>query len=208
MKKILLYGDSNTFGLNPKSFSRYNENSRWSGIIKEKLKNKYEVLEEGANNRTGFAENSEGEFYSSQKYFPKLLKRTGIIDIIVIAIGTNDLQFQYDISSEETENGLNNLVEEGKKYSANIILIPPVILDERILNGFFKTMFDETSIQKSKEIGQIYKKTAEKWNCYIFDINEFAKGSDTDGLHYTEESHKLIAEKLLKFLEHKIFQIK
>ena len=66
-------------------------------------------------------------------------------------------------------------------------------------------MFDETSIQKSKSAGQIYKKIAEKLNCYIFDINEFTKGSDTDGLHYSEESHKLIAEKLLNFFEEKIF---
>jgi len=205
MKKILLYGDSNTFGLNPQKFSRYDENARWSGIIKEKLKNDFEVIEEGANNRTGFSKNPEGEFYSSQEYFPKLLKSIGIIDIIVIAIGTNDLQFQYDISFERIEEGLQNLVEEGKKYSNNIILIPSVILDDRILNGFFKTMFDKTGIQKSKSVGQIYRKIAEKSNCYIFDVNEFAKGSDTDGLHYSEESHKLIAEKLLKFLEDKIF---
>lgn len=205
MKTILLYGDSNTFGLNPKKFSRYDENSRWSGIIKEKLKDKYAVLEEGANNRTGFLKNPEGEFYSSQEYFPKLLKSTGKIDIIVIAIGTNDLQFQYNISFEKIETGLENLVKKAKEYSEKIVLIPPVILDKRILNGFFKTMFDETSIQKSKSAGQIYKKIAEKLNCYIFDINEFTKGSDTDGLHYSEESHKLIAEKLLNFFEEKIF---
>ena len=70
-----------------------------------------------------------------------------------------------------------------------------------------KIMFNETSIQKSKEIGQIYKKIAKKLGCYIFDINEFTKPSDTDGLHYNEASHKLISEKLLKFLEDKNFQI-
>ena len=40
MKKILCYGDSNTFGFNPTDLTRYNEDQRWSGILKNKLADK------------------------------------------------------------------------------------------------------------------------------------------------------------------------
>ena len=79
-----------------------------------------------------------------------------------------------------------------------IILFLPIILDKRILNGHFKIMFDQSSIDKSRHLGEIYKIIAEKTKCKIFDINKFAQTSDIDGLHYTVETHKIIAEALIK----------
>lgn len=58
-------------------------------------------------------------------------------------------------------------------------------------------MFDETSIKKSKEVGKIYKKLAQNYDCEYFDVNEFVEPSDVDGLHYDETSHKIIADKLV-----------
>ena len=40
MKKILCYGDSNTFGYVPEDGSRYPKNIRWTGILGEYLGNK------------------------------------------------------------------------------------------------------------------------------------------------------------------------
>ena len=37
MKKILCYGDSNTFGYNPYDASRYNEHTRWTAILQNIL---------------------------------------------------------------------------------------------------------------------------------------------------------------------------
>ena len=38
MKNIICYGDSNTFGYNPKNGSRYDENTRWTAILQKNLK--------------------------------------------------------------------------------------------------------------------------------------------------------------------------
>jgi lysophospholipase L1-like esterase len=35
--KILCYGDSNTWGYNPKDSSRFDESKRWTGILKKIL---------------------------------------------------------------------------------------------------------------------------------------------------------------------------
>ena len=49
MKKIVCYGDSNTFGYDPKSFSlRYPEDIRWTGLLRDAG---YDVINMGMNGR-------------------------------------------------------------------------------------------------------------------------------------------------------------
>ena len=114
MKNILCYGDSNTFGLNSEDFSRYDENTRWTGVLQKNLGSEYKIINEGMPNRTGFVDNPEGILYSSQKHFPETLSKIDQIYLLILAIGTNDLMFQYDIAFDTVENGLNNLIKAAK----------------------------------------------------------------------------------------------
>ena len=53
MKEILCFGDSNTYGLIPGTTRRYNRETRWTGILSEKLYDKgYRIIEEGLCGRT------------------------------------------------------------------------------------------------------------------------------------------------------------
>ena len=200
MKTILCYGDSNTFGFNPKDASRYDKDTRWTGILQSNLGEEYKVINEGANNRTGFTDNPQGDFFSAQKHYPELISKAETIDIIILAIGTNDLQFLYETNSDTFKQGLEKLITVSKAKTNNIIIIPPVKLGDNILKGFFKIQFDQTSITKSQTIGEIYKKLAQIHNCEIFDINEFTLPAEIDGLHYSPKSHKMIADNLAKFI--------
>lgn len=200
MKKILCYCDSNTFGFNPEDGSRFDENTRWTAILQKNLINDYEIIEEGMCDRTGFVNNSKGFLYSSQRHFPKYLSKSDNIDILILAIGTNDFQFQYDVSFKAVERGLNNLILTAKKKAKNIIIIPPVSLKESVLNGYFKIQFNEKSIIKSRKSATGYRKTSNIFNCHFFDVNKFASPSDKDGLHYDKEAHKLIADKLSEYI--------
>lgn len=200
MKKILCYGDSNTYGFNPNDGSLFDEDTRWTAILRKNLKDRYDVIEEGMCDRTGFINNPKGFLYSAQRHFPKFISKTNNIGILILSVGTNDLQFKYDISFSAIEKGLENLIVAAQEKVENIILIPPVILSETIFNGYFKDQFDEISITKSKKVVKAYKKLAKIYNCKIFDINDFTAPSDIDGLHYDETSHKLIAENLTEFI--------
>ena len=204
-KRILCYGDSNTYGFNPYDCSRYNENQRWSGILKQSLKDKYEVIEEGQNNRTGIADNPDGFEYSAQRHFPKLISKIGQIDILILAVGTNDLQYLFDVSFKNIERGIENLITIAKSHKVkNIILVPPVRIRDCVLSGMFSNQFDELSIKKSKRVDRIYKKLARVLNCNYIDFNDFVKPSDKDGLHYDISSHVIIAEKLKNFITEQI----
>lgn len=196
MKKVLCYGDSNTFGFNPEDGSRFDKNTRWTGILQSILGSDYEIIEEGASNRNGFVDNPSGFLYSGSRHFPKIIAKKKDVDILVLAVGTNDLQFLYDVSFSKIENGLEKLIVEAKKRIRNIYLVPPVVLNEDVLKGVFNYQFDETSIAKSKKVGKIYTKLAKVYGCRVFDINDFAHPSPKDGLHYDENAHQLIAENL------------
>ena len=196
MRNIVCYGDSNTFGFNPKDGSRFDEKTRWTSVLQSNLGAEYKVINEGMCNRTGFVDNSDGFLFSGVKHFSNFISKSENIDILILWIGTNDLMFQYQINSETVENGLKNLIELSQTKAKRVIIIPSVILDESILKGFFRDRFDETSIQKSKEIVMIYKKLAKIYHCEYFDVNEFLKPSNIDGLHYDDASHKIIADKL------------
>lgn len=200
MKKIVCYGDSNTFGYNPKDASRFDENTRWTSILQDILKNEYEIINAGMCDRTGFVNNPNGFEFSAPQHFPDFISKSENIDILILWIGTNDLQFQYDINVDEIQNGLEELIKLAKTKSKKVVIILPVELDERILQGYFRCQFDETSVEKSKIVGKFYKTLANIYGCEIFDVNEFVKPSDTDGLHYDKNSHKIIANKLADFI--------
>jgi len=200
MKKILCYGDSNTYGYNPADSSRFDEETRWTALLQNNLADGYEVIEEGACDRTAFVDNDKGFLFSAQRHFPKLLAKTNSVDILVFALGTNDMQFKYDISFGAVERGLENLISSAKSKFKKIIIIPPVVLSDNVLSGFFNFQFDGTSIVKSKKIGKIYRHIARVYDCKIFDINKFAQPSDADGLHYDSAAHKLIADKLSELI--------
>ena len=146
--------------------------------------------------RTGFVNNPKGFLFSAPEHFPKYISEAETIDILILWIGTNDLQFLYNIDLSTIEQGLGNLIKLAKTKAKKIIIISPVILSEKIVEGAFNYQFDKTSIVKSNEVGILYQNLAQIYNCIYFDVNKFVKPSDIDGLHYDEHSHKIIAENL------------
>lgn len=196
MKKILCYGDSNTFGYNPCDASRYDEQTRWTALLQNILGDGYQIIEEGMCDRTGIADNDKGFLFSARKHFPKCISDAKEVDILVLWIGTNDLQFKYNLTLGQIEKGLERLIIIAQNYAKKIVLIPSVELSEKILDGYFSYQFDNGSVSKSKKMSKIYKKLSRIYNLEYFDINKFVRPSEIDGLHYDTKGHKIIAQKL------------
>ena len=201
MKKILCYGDSNTFGFIPGTCGRYAKNQRWSGILSELLPD-YEIIEEGMNNRTGFFKNPEGLKHSGGDYLSVYLQNHKDIDICVLSLGTNDAQFFYNLNENITHEGLTYLVNSIREVNSKtkIVIIPPVKIKENIIDGIFAMQFDLKSVDRIEKVFPIFRQFAQENNCYYFDLNEIVTPSNLDGLHYSEESHRIIAQNLADFI--------
>lgn len=182
MTKILCFGDSNTYGYIPQTGGRYGKNTRWTGI----LSNYFEVIEAGANNRNAFSD--------SPKLLTEYMKANP--DVVILAIGINDTQkfFNTDI-----KDAIEKLIDIA--LPTPVILVAPSILGENILkHPIFSTMFDETSIEKSKKLPEIYLQIAKNKGCKFLNLNTIVQPSTIDGLHYGPEQHKIIAEKIYELL--------
>ncbi len=204
MKTIVCYGDSNTFGYNTIDNSRFDENTRWTCILQKNSGADYKIINEGMCDRTGFVNNPKGFLYSAQKHFPKFISKSENFDLLILWLGTNDLQSQYNVSIGAIEKGLENLIDLARTKAKNIIIIPPVILSEKILEGSFNFQFDEQGVVKSRKIGRIFRQSAGANNCLFFDINKFVNPCDYDGLHYDEVAHKVIADELTGFIKNNL----
>lgn len=200
MKKILCFGDSNTYGYIPNNGARYDKNTRWTGVLSLLSHGKFEIIEDGCNNRTAFAANPTGKIFTGYEILPELL--TDDFDAVVLAIGINDTQFLYNLSSIEIASGVEKLINivKVKSPQAKIILVAPSILTDDVLNGNFACLFDRTSIEKSRQLPLLYQKIAEKQNIEFFDLNSVAKTSSLDGLHYAPEQHLKIAQAIFTIL--------
>lgn len=196
MKKILCIGDSNTYGYIPESGKRYKKEIRWSGILETLLQ--CEIVEEGCNNRTCFCKNPAGKYYTGAEILPELLN--GNFDYIIFFLGINDLQFTYNVSLKEFRSGLENTLKIFKNDLTKIILLSPPKLNKNILNSYFSTMFDETSIEKSLHISEIYKSIAKKYSCEFVDLNKIIEVSKIDGLHLDASAHYKLAHHLAKII--------
>ncbi len=196
MKNILCFGDSNTYGYNPKNGSRYNVNTRWSG----RLGNYHNVEEAGCNNRTAFCINPGGDNLTGIKVIPKYLKRN--FDFLIIQIGINDLQTNYNASLKDFETGMNKFFYIINDYcpNSNVIILSPCEIQENILNSNFKFLFDEQSIEKSKKIFPIYEKIAQQHKYQLLDLNKITEVSKLDGLHYEASQHEIISKTILNLL--------
>ena len=200
MKKILCFGDSNTYGYNPSNGKRYSSDIRWTGLLQKFLSDKYKIIEGGCNNRTAFKINPEGIRQTGIEILPTYLQQNP--DIIILSVGANDLQIQYKTEINEFDRGISSLIDliKQKSNDIQIILCAPTFITQGIYGTFFAELFDETSITNSKLLPDIYKNIAYQKGCCFVNLNEFAQASQQDGLHYDEATHQKIAKVFVQIL--------
>ncbi len=215
MIRILCYGDSNTWGyISGSDHQRYGESERWTKILGKKLGANFEIIEEGLNSRTLISndERPGKEGKNGFQYLIPCLDTHDPIDLVILMLGTNELKSVY----HRTSNDIGNMLEEyfvktilGRKsqiknsYPKLLIVTPPIVNEEaNYCKGDNKYV---GATQKSKDLDAIYKKIAEKYNCYFVSNEGLTTG--IDGVHLTKESHELLANKLYSKIKENIFLV-
>ena len=139
--------------------------------------------------------------FTGYKILPELLSPN--IDIVILSVGINDLQFQYNVSFEDIKNGISELISliKNKLPNIKIILIAPTELTDDVLKSpIFASLFDKTSIEKSKNLAEIYYKISKEQKCDFIDLNNIVTPSKFDGLHFEACEHEKIAKEIFKHL--------
>lgn len=201
--RILCYGDSNTWGyISGTDHERYGNSERWTRILANLLGKRFEIIEEGLNSRTLISDDprpgKEGK--NGYKYLIPCLDTHDPVDLVILMLGTNELKYIYNKSAKEigelleeyfVKTILNRKSQLRDSYPKLLIIAPPIVSENREYRVDDKY---KGASSKSKELNNIYKNIAEKYNCYFLSNKDLETG--IDGVHLTKESHKLLAEKL------------
>ena len=202
MKKILIYGDSNVWGDNFITGIRIPDDKQWVNILQEKVKDDYKLLQEGLPGRLAGSDEKEKVYKNGKDTFISTFRTNAPVDILIIALGTNDLQFKYNKTGKDIINDLlwykevlEQMVEDEddkKKYFVNnelpeIIYILPSNFDYK---ENASVIFDEEKENERQNIIKYFVDNNIK-NIYFNDIDLFE-----DGIHFNYEGHKKMADRV------------
>lgn len=207
MKKILCYGDSNTYGFDPVSGLRYPKSVRWTGRLQQELGDQYEVIEEGCNGRTTVFDDPYEPWKNGKRYLPACLNSHKPVDIVVLMLGSNDLKMEFHASAQDIARGAEELVcmikefmTEKQGFYPDVILMAPPVLGNKIIHSAFGSSFDERAVECSKQFAVLYREAADRQNCHFFNTSDYICSSEEDGLHLSPEAHGILAGELGRYI--------
>lgn len=199
-KRILCFGDSNTWGAVPNSDQRYPDDVRWTGVMQNELGEDYKVIEEGYNGRTSvFDDPIEGRL-SGIAYFRPCIDSQAPLDLIIIMLGTNDLKRRFGSDPVALAYGLKRYLNEVSNslillQKPEIMIAAPIEIDPSYRdNVFFDDMFGIGADTRSKGFSKAYKDFADSEGLHFFDAAQYGKASPEDGIHMDAQSHERVGK--------------
>lgn len=204
MKKILCFGDSNTYGYRYTDRGRFDENTRWTALLAKKLfPYGFEVIESGLNGCTTVFDDKEEDGKNGSKILPTVLKENDPLDYAIIMLGTNDCKTQFHASADMIADGVEIIISQIKCFDSNIkiLLACPAYIDNAVLTHNFSRSFDEDSIPKSAALEKKLQYLAMQNDCLFLSAARFVKTNHTDGIHLDENSHAVLAEAFFQCLK-------
>jgi lysophospholipase L1-like esterase len=192
MKRILCFGDSNTWGYDPLTGKRFDKEVRWTGVLSSVLGNSYEVIEEGLNGRTTVWDDPIEGYKNGRDYFVPCLQSHHPLDLVIIMLGTNDLKSRFSLSAMDIALGAGVLVDIVQKSDASagdpipkvLLIAPPPIAKL----GVFAEVFEGAGA-KSRKFSECFKNVATTLGCAFLDAGTIVTSSEVDGIHLDREEH-------------------
>ena len=202
LKRVLCYGDSNTFGSDPdRRVARHPESVRWTGRLQMLLGKEYRIIEEGMGGRTTVWDDPLEPLRNGLTFLPVALQSHQPLDLVILSLGTNDCKSFLHASPQVIARGAERLIETGQEFPSRngvsvpkILLISPIHMGEDIARSDFPA-FDDEAGEKVKKLAPLYAASAAKYGCAFFDAATVA-GPGRDQLHMDSQGHRALGDAL------------
>lgn len=186
MKKIILFGESNTYGYDPRDFfgGRYPENVRWTTAVRNALKDEYEVIEEGQNGRALPS--------VSSPYFRNMIEELQPNDVFVMMLGTNDILLTNNPNASVPVRRLDEILAYVTENCRGkfVLIAPPYISD---IYPDLKPYHDCCIEMNTK-----FMELAAQYGVKAIDAGAWDIPMGADGVHFSVEGHKVFGERFLE----------
>lgn len=205
-KRILCFGDSNTWGYDPRTGGRYDEETRWTARLQKLLGDEYVIIEEGFNGRTCvFDDPVEGGFKSGADYLPPCLMSQNPLDLVVVMLGTNDAKLRFGMTAMTIGEAASQLIKlirwYGRDAAGNaprILLVAPAPILESLPKTRIVDCFGMQSVEVTRGLAAEYERIAKLQRCEFFNASTWAEVSGIDAVHLTKEGHAGLATGLFR----------
>lgn len=215
MKHVLCYGDSNTWGFIPGSGKRYDEHTRWTGVLGDALGSEWRVHEEGLNGRmTIFDSPFQTDVNKNgRSLFASVLDSQKPLDVLVICLGTNDLKCHPAwhaaqgvgqlVSYAQHVDVLNPWGEHVFRNGPKILVISPIAIGEDLVN---RNINDDLAgkHEESRKFPKLFADLCQGMGVDMLDAQTIAEPSMVDCIHMSPEGHqvlgKAVAEKIAEMM--------
>lgn len=214
MKRVLCYGDSNTWGYMPGIGTRFPADVRWTGVAAGMLQDQCIVLEDGLNGRTTVFDDPYTGFRNGKKGLGYSLCAQAPIDLLVLCLGTNDLKFtNVTGATKGLEELLRQIGLDNACFDAAMVPIftqgPKVLVISPItLHPDIATLRPDSSMADkyadSTQFAARYQAAAQARGLYFLDAAQYGSPSPADCVHMDAQSHqrlgRAVAEKIRAIL--------
>ena len=110
MSVIVAFGDSNTWGYDPATWSRFARAQRWPSVLQRELGPDFEVIAEGLNGRTTVHDDPIEPYRCGADALPPCLMSHAPVDLVILALGCNDLKKRFSVSAFDIAEGAGRLI--------------------------------------------------------------------------------------------------
>lgn len=209
-KRILCFGDSNTWGYNATDESRFGEGIRWTSILENSLGKDYKIIEEGLSGRTASCDDPLFEGLNGYRYIYPCIMSHRPLDLVIITLGTNDAKERFALTPLNIAMGIARLAgkvrntatgRDGKDPEILIVAPAPIGPLYKETNAFHS--MGRESDRKTKEMIPFLRSLAKEQGYHFLAAGEYLSMGEVDHMHLNEEGHKKMAE----ILEDKIREI-
>ena len=180
--KILCFGDSNTYGYDPRSYfgSQYPAQHRWVDLLAKKLNCK--AVNAGENGRE--IPRWDGELQG----FDLMLSNQKPLDLLLVMLGGNDLL--QGNSVEAVAQRMEAFLSRIPLEKSQIVLIGP----PQMKPGAW--IIDDRLLEDCVRLNAAYATAAQKLGVRFVDAADWDIEVTFDGVHYSEKGHQTFAQQL------------
>ena len=189
-RRLLCYGDSNTYGYDPQSFlgGRYPESVRWTALLNAA---NWDVINRGENGRSIPRLNWEIE--------AAVQTVRGIeTDILTVILGSNDLLqrpgLAAEVCGERMEQFLEAVLIQTQGEPKILLTAPPPMKPGTWVS-------DPKTVEESRKLAGCYETTAHRLGIAFTDAGAWGIGLTYDGVHFSEKGHLAFAKGIQKTLD-------
>ncbi|MBQ8590127.1 MAG: hypothetical protein IJ486_06700 [Firmicutes bacterium] len=204
-KRVLFYGDSNTWGYIPGTGNRFPEDIRWPSVVGTILSDHIVAVESAISGRTTVYDDPLFASRNGRDGLGYALASHAPLDLVVLCLGVNDLKYVDAIASAKGFEELIRILENADaRYplplgSSNfpnglkLLILSPISLHPEIQQRRPDSSL-RLGYEESLKYPELYQRIAKDHNAWFMNAADYAEPSLKDCVHMDAESHLALAE--------------